>query len=101
MRRFWIAFLKDLERLLPPPLHCHHALTYAQYGSDKAGWEDKLALQINRGGTFLCVFLDESDCDFRPDDLVGARRLATQVAECAKEPIKTTTQLGKGTGRYC
>ena len=100
MRQFWITFLKELERLVPPPANCHHAITYAQYGSDASGWEDKLAVQVNTSGVFLCIFLDESDCDCGPDDLAGARHLAEQVAEAAQQPIKTSTQRGSGFGKY-
>ena len=62
-----INFLKAVEDAIPPPPHGHHAITYARYGSDAAGWEDKLALQIavpsyiGGNAVFHCWFLDEAD----------------------------------------
>lgn len=61
MRQFLIDLLKALEAAVPPPALCHHAITYAQYGSDETGWEDRLAIQVNRGGKFQCLFLDDGD----------------------------------------
>lgn len=61
MRELLIDFLKRLEAMIPPPPHCHHVITYAQYGSDAAGWEDRLSLQVNLSGKFYCFFIDETD----------------------------------------
>lgn len=41
-----LAFLRELEAEFPPPAGQHHSLTFAQYGSDEAGWQDKLCLTI-------------------------------------------------------
>ena len=61
MKQQLLDLLKNLEAAVPPPQNCHHALMYSQYGSDEDGWEDKLALQINRSGRFQTLFLDEED----------------------------------------
>lgn len=60
-RNYLLQFLQAVEAAIPPPPNCHHALTAGRYGSDAAGWEPKLILQINRGGTFWQYFLDEGD----------------------------------------
>jgi hypothetical protein len=65
-----LAFLMELERAIPPPPKCHHALTAAQFGSNIAGWEDKLALQMNIGGEFVAFFLDDTDLLMTPEELV-------------------------------
>jgi hypothetical protein len=65
-----IEFLRDLERAVPPLPACHHSITYAQYGSDMAGWEDKLALQVYFEGRFHCFFLDDGDLEKPSGELV-------------------------------
>lgn len=70
MRDKLLIFLKALESRIPPPPYCHHALTYAQYGSDEAGWEEKLALQINAGGKFHCFFIEPGDFE-KGDGLIA------------------------------
>ena len=61
MKQWLIDFLKELERLIPPPTGAHHAIVFARYGSDDSGWDDRLALQVNREGVFIAFFLDDSD----------------------------------------
>lgn len=61
LRESLLTFLRGLEIAVPPPPNCHHALTFARYGSDEVGWVDKLALQINHEGKFYCFFMDEGD----------------------------------------
>ena len=62
--RLWIIeLLKGLEVAIPPAPTCHHAITFAQYGSDEVGWDDRLALQVGVGGEFHCLFLDDSDME--------------------------------------
>jgi hypothetical protein len=49
-RLFILEFLKRLEDVIPPPTNCHHAITYAQHGSDLEGWTDKLAVHVHAPG---------------------------------------------------
>jgi hypothetical protein len=92
-RQFLIRLLIELERLVPPPPLCHHAITYAQFGSDAKGWEDKLALQVNVGGVFHCLFVEEDDFDKDP------ARLAFEAAELLKT-LSPSAQAGVGPGQY-
>lgn len=95
MRDFLIKLLKELECRVPPPLNCHHCITYAQFGSDKTGWEDRLALQVNRDGKFRCFFLDKDDL---PDDI---QRIIGFIENSYANPDPTfTPQEGVGTGQY-
>ena len=92
MRQWLIDMLKRLEFLVPPPPNCHHAITFAQFGSEEDGWQDRLALQVNRDGKFHCFFLDDEDCHQEPV------AIADEVAELLrKEP---PGQLGIGFGQY-
>lgn len=93
MHKYLLVFLKALEKEVPPPANCHHAITYAQYGSDLSGWEDRLAVQINRDGEFSCIFLDERD--FRN----GPQWLAEVVAAWSKAS-GSKVQQGVGFGQY-
>jgi hypothetical protein len=93
MRQFLIDFLKELERVIPPPEHCHHALTYGQYGSSEAGWEDRLCLQVNKGGTFHCFFIDAKDFD------KSVVEFTNEIADCLSKPM-FNEQLGVGLGQY-
>ena len=79
MKTWLIAFGKALEAAIPPAPKCHHALMYAQHGSDAAGWQDKLALQVGVNGKFYCWFLDDGDFETPVDELV-----ATIVADLAR-----------------
>ena len=80
--RFLVETLKLLESKAPPPAKCHHAITYARYGSDESGWDDKLALQVNQGGVFQCLFLDEEDFTKSPSALVA--EIVQVLSECQK-----------------
>lgn len=71
MKPFLMEFLKQLEIAIKPPAHTHHAITYARYGSDEEGWEDKLALQVNCNGVFVCLFLEEEDFNQTIDGLIA------------------------------
>lgn len=68
-RQFLIDMLMGLEAAIPPPAGCHHAITYAQYGSEDAGW-DRLALQVNHGSEFHLFYLDDSDFDSSPAEVI-------------------------------
>ncbi len=94
IRKFLIELLKGIEERVPPPPYCHHALTYAQYGSDQEGWEDRLALQINQNGVFRCVFLDEGDFDKNSYNLVA------DIVEMLKSPPVGNEQIGIALGQY-
>lgn len=91
MRTQLLEFLKLLERKIPPPNNSHHAVTYAQYGSDEIGWHDRLALQVNSGGVFECYFIDEND-SIGPD-------LVAKIVELHSRPM-ITAQLGVALGQY-
>ena len=93
MRQFLIDMLKRLEFLVPPPAHCHHAITYAQFGSDKTEWQDRLAVQVNVDGKFLCFFLDDED--FHQE----AEAVANEIAELIRKGT-AGMQLGVGAGQY-
>jgi hypothetical protein len=69
-----MAFLGELERLVPPPPNCHHAIMAAKYGSDVVGWEDKLAVQVNDGGVFRCYFVEPDDFTKTPEALAAEMR---------------------------
>jgi hypothetical protein len=66
MRQFLIDTLKGLESAVPPPQHCHHAITYVKYGSG----EDGLALQLNHGGKFYSFFINEDDAEDSPSRII-------------------------------
>lgn len=82
VREFLIAFLKLTEETIVPPAHCHHAIVFAQYGSDSTGWVDQLALQINDGGKFFAYFIEPKDFGLGVGSLVAeiARRHAERSA---------------------
>ena len=104
MRNYLIEFLKMLEAAIPPPVNCHHALTYAQYGSDADGWQDKLALQINLLGDFHCFFFDEDDLPFNL--LVsealgkGSAKLVSKIARELSVGLGDNVQPGVSMGQY-
>lgn len=93
-RQFLIDFLKQLESAVPPPPNCHHCLTYAQYGSDKDGWQDRLALHINVDGKFHCLFLDENDFAH------GVAALVATVSGIIAQPPPPGTQFSVAAGQY-
>lgn len=93
MRQWLIDFLKEAERLIPPPENCHHAITYAQHGSNTLGWTEKLAFQVNKGGEFFCFFLDPDDMDMEP------AKLARIVAGMLDVP-DPAAQRGVALGHY-
>jgi hypothetical protein len=93
MRVYLLDLLRKLEELVPPPENCHHAITFARYGSDSQGWEDCLALQVNKAGQFHCFFLDDGDFFQTPEHV--ARRLAHALN--FKMPNE---QLGVAMGQY-
>jgi hypothetical protein len=93
MQQFLIDFLKELERVIVPSEHCHHALTYAQYGSSEKGWKDHLALQVNIDGTFHCILLTQKDLD------KSAVELTMDIARVLRTPM-ANAQLGVGFGQY-
>lgn len=72
MRQWLIDFLKEMERLVPPPRGAHHAVRFGQYGSDETGWDDKLCLQLNDGGSLSMFFLDAEDFESTPERLAIA-----------------------------
>ena len=77
----WIMeFLKALEAELPPPTGQHHSLTFAQFGSDATGWEDKLCLGFRKSNGSQNYFLDDRD-------LVGYVR-PTQCAKNVADMIR-------------
>lgn len=94
-RKLLIDLLKGLEKAVPPPPRCHHAITFAQYGSDTEGWQDRLALQVNHEGRFHCFFLDDRDLT---GDLykrvIEPVRIAIAAGQTASE------QMGVAFGQY-
>ena len=93
MRQWLIDFLKALEAKIPPPVKCHHAITYAQYGSDETGWVEQLVVQSNSGGMFHPFFLDDTDCVKLPESLVA------EIAGLLAHPMEGE-QLSVGIGQY-
>jgi hypothetical protein len=71
MKQFLIDLLKSLESIVAPPPNCHHAITYAKFGSDETEWQDELALQVNKDGEFLCFFLDDEDFAQKPEEVAN------------------------------
>jgi hypothetical protein len=71
MRQRLIDLLKALEAVIPPPRNCHHALTFASYGSDEAGWTDQLAVQINRGIIYMTTYDFDAETQRRGDSQSG------------------------------
>jgi len=56
-----MVFLKALEVALPPQPGQHHAITFRRCGSEKQGWEDRLALNIRTAdgkGARIMLFKD-------------------------------------------
>ncbi len=91
-RPFLLALLKGLEAAVPPPPNCHHAITYAQYGSNAEGWQDRLALQVNVAGTFWCFFIDDGDDD--------PKAIIDFVVKDLSQPTAKNAQEGVGLGQY-
>ncbi len=79
IKQFLTEVLTGLEATFPPSKNGHHAITAARYGSDKTGYEAKLALQINDNGVFRCLFLEEDDLDRTPEQLISAVKAALAV----------------------
>jgi hypothetical protein len=93
MHQWLLDFLKGLESVIPPPANCHHVITFAQYGSDQDGWEDRLALQVNVGGKFYCFFFDANDMTQEP------RKIIESIGELLKS-ADATAQFGVSCGQY-
>lgn len=83
--RFLINLLKELEKSFPPHAGCHHAFTYAQFGSDEAGWSDRLLLTMSivkfdglgaQQSEFQVLFIDEGDFEKPMPDLIRDIRVA-------------------------
>ena len=92
-----INFLKTLEGVIPPPPHCHHVITYARYGSDEKGWEDKLALQVgvacdDQEPVFHCFFLDEEDLSGPIDAVIVQLVIALNQPDPAAQTSDTPTR---------
>ena len=94
-----INFLKALEAAVPPPPHCHHALTYARYGSEEKGWEDRLALQIAATSSevtgepiFYCLFLDDDDLCKPVDELIIEIVVVLNTPDPAAQTSDTPTR---------
>jgi hypothetical protein len=77
-----LYFLKQMERAFPPPANCHHGLTYSQFGSDAAGWKERLALQINKDGKFWCFFIDDQDIENWAATVDYIRKALASVPNC-------------------
>jgi len=88
MKEQLIHLLKTIEEFIPPPANCHHCLTFARYGE-----EEKLALQVNKGGVFHCIFLDEDELQSTP------RETAIAIALLLNSDM-VDPQLGVGPGQY-
>jgi hypothetical protein len=89
MRSWLLEFLKELESAIPPPPMCHHAITFAKYGSDEHGWQEKLALQINHGGLFHCFFLETDDFD-KPINILVTEIVRGLSVDMPSAQISTT-----------
>jgi hypothetical protein len=76
-----LTFLKLLELAIPPAEACHHAMTFAKYGSEAEGWTDKLALQLNLRGKWVCLFLEDGDLE-KPSDV-----LISEVVALTEQPV--------------
>jgi len=79
IKQFLTEVLTGLEVSLPPSKNGHHAITAARYGSDEAGYEDKLALQINDNGVFRCLFIEEDDLERTPEQFILEVKAALAV----------------------
>jgi hypothetical protein len=88
-----LGFLRALEEAIPPPPNCHHALVRCHYGSDEAGWTEKLAVQVNVDGTFHAFFIDDADQAKLPEEL------AVQIASELAKPM-ANAQHGVGIGQF-
>lgn len=92
-KQFLIEVLKGLEVVVVPSPKGHHAITFARFGSDGVGWEDKLALQVNDGGIFRCFFLDEEDLERTPEQIIS------EIVKLLKQPM-SNEQLGVSGVQY-
>jgi hypothetical protein len=97
MRGYLIDFLRVLEQRIQPPRNCHHVITYAQYGSDDEGWNEKLAVQVNDRGNFYAFFIDDDDFSAPPDALAEeiAMLHAKQLAERDRQKSVALGQYAK------
>ena len=93
MKQRLLNLLKRLEQVIAPPQFCHHVITYAQYGSDARGWEDRLALQVSVEGELMCFFLDDEDLQKDPDEF------AEMIYRAAVDG-STCFQRGVAVGQY-
>lgn len=93
MYEYLLVFLQELEKLIPPPANCHHAITAGKFGSDEDGWKDVLIVQINNGGEFLQVFVE-------PDDLTMAPQYLADAVSKVHRPSNSARQRGIGLGQY-
>jgi hypothetical protein len=71
MKQWLMTLLNSLETALPPPAGAHHAITAARYGSEGAGWDDRLALHLMLDGERVTLFLDDDDFASSTDALVA------------------------------
>jgi hypothetical protein len=85
IRDYLLLLLKSLEARIPPGNARHHAMTFAQYGSDETGWSDQLAIHVWVGDKLQTVFLDESDFNWPPESLAGAIKDQVTAATCVEE----------------
>jgi hypothetical protein len=65
---------------------------YAQFGSDKVGWSDRLMLQLNSDGLFYPFFLDDEDFAKHDNELVA------EIVAFMREPIPANWQLSDTPG---
>lgn len=64
-------FLKPLEVRIPPASG-HHSLTYAWYGNEDNGWDDRLLLTVraeHKGEEGVPLFLEDGDLE-KPRELL-------------------------------
>lgn len=71
MKAWLMDFLKLLESAIPPGDGQHHGISYCQYGSDSAGWSDRVGLHVRMDGGAQTFFLDDADFEKPIPELVA------------------------------
>ena len=90
-----VAFLKELEAQIPPAQDRRHVLHHGSYGSELAGWKDKLCLTLNVHGKPVLLFLEEGDLGKPIPQLVAeVRECFTRALEVERRELLTDTEGG-------
>jgi hypothetical protein len=85
-QEYLLQFLNRLESRIPPAPSKHHAITFARYGNETDGWEDKLQLVVNNKGRLISLFLYSTDLEKKIPELV--QEIERLISEVSAEIVK-------------